>query len=174
MKKIVCMRVCVCAKVEGQKNTNAQIDDFAIRFSSKQLLSIWGFRQSGFVGLGVQPVTSFQCSIFVQSGFEGLGVQPITSFQCPIFVQSDFEELGVQLIKVFQCSLFLQSGFEGLGFQPIRFGAAGVSINQVLRGWCPSQSHGFGVSPSSNQFFRARSSAKQVISIFRSSTIRFF
>jgi hypothetical protein len=106
----------VCGKVKAQKNNNAQIDDFAFQFSSKQLLSIWGFRQSGFVGLGVQPITLFQCPIFVQSGFKGLRVQPITSFQCPIFVQSGFEELGVQPITLFQGPIFVQSGFEGLVF----------------------------------------------------------
>ncbi len=44
------------SKVKGQKNINDQTNAFATQLSSTKVSRGWEFNQSGFEGLGVQPI----------------------------------------------------------------------------------------------------------------------
>jgi hypothetical protein len=46
----------VAVRVKGQKNINGQSDVFGILFKANQVFWSWGFSQSGFEGLGIQPI----------------------------------------------------------------------------------------------------------------------
>jgi hypothetical protein len=46
----------LAVRVKGQKNINDQTNAFATQLSSTKVSRGWEFNQSGFEGLGVQPI----------------------------------------------------------------------------------------------------------------------
>jgi hypothetical protein len=108
----------VAVRVKVQKNINGQLDVFAIQLSSNQVSRSWEFSQSGFEGLGVQPIRlrgAWSSTNQVSNGWK--------------FCQSG--DFGVPLSsnQVSRGSEFSKSGFERLGLQPIRYRRAESSAN---------------------------------------------
>ena len=69
--------VCVCLSGQRSKKHQWSTDVFAIQLSSNQVSRGWEFNQSGFEGLGIQPIRFWGAGSSANQVSRELGVQPI-------------------------------------------------------------------------------------------------